>query len=293
MAIISRLHDIEELPTLPEVLLKVQSLTDSDDADASVLSTIIEEDPSLSAKILRIANSTIYRRTDKRISSVARAVTRLGFNEVRDIAVSTSLIRRFSSRSTLVGHRDFWRHSITAGYLAEKIAESAVGSPDRQSMFLAGLLHDVGILIFDQFFHDKMEQIRNNAVLSEVSYLTAEADILGTENHAAVGGALLEIWGLDPSVFAAVRYHHEPWKCPMNTRSAASVVAVTEYLICSGKIGSLEGAMDLPPREIWDLVGMGPAEAEKLFEHGEMVGDRADAVLASDAYGTDRPLPRI
>jgi hypothetical protein len=71
------------------------------------------------------------------------------------------------------------------------------------------------------------------------------------------------------------------------------VVAVAEYLLCSGKLGSLEGAVDLPPPEIWNLVGMSPSEAEKLFEHGEMVGDRADAVLASDAYGTNRPLPRI
>ncbi|MBD3316612.1 MAG: HDOD domain-containing protein [Chitinivibrionales bacterium] len=288
MSILQRLAGIKDLPTLPEIVLRVQKLVGSDEADARRMARIIQQDPSLASRILQVANSAFYTTPTSRISSVALAVTRLGMLEVRNIALAVNIVAHFSGRGSTLGYKGFWRHCLTAAYLNQAIFEMIEGSVDKelsQQLFMAGLLHDIGILVLDQFFHDSFGQVARAAISEEVSYLQAEEKVLGAEAHPAIGGALLEHWRFDPTVVAAVRYHHAPEKAPLKHRAAVSVTYLAEHTLCNSRIGSLEGTMPDPPNETCCGIAITPEVREKLLEKAETEVERADLILTLDSGG--------
>jgi HD-like signal output (HDOD) protein len=296
MNILSRLAEIKDLPTLPEVVLRVQELVVSDEASAQRMAKVLEQDPPLASRILQVANSAFYSTPSSRISSVTRAVARIGLLEVRNIALAVNMIAHFPGRGNTLEYKEFWRHCLTGAYLNQAVATLVEGMPaeaESQQLFMAGLMHDIGILVLDQFFSDTFADIARTAIAEEVSYLQAEEKVLGPESHPAVGGALLEHWRFDPTVVAAVRYHHAPLKAPLKHRLAVSITAMTEHTLCNSRIGSLEGTMPEPPEEINDVLGLTPEAQEKLLRRVETDVARAELILTldrKDGAGLLRPV---
>ncbi len=296
MSLLVQLRQIPELPTLPEVVLKIQSLVQSDTSDATMLARIIEQDPPLASKILKVANSSYYGPSNRRISSVSLAVARLGFNEVRNISQAVSLIRSFPHQKHELDHKSFWRHSLCAAYLSNIIADLStieINESKKQNLFICGLIHDIGILIEDQFFHEHFSQIFRQALSAEKSFLQAESDVLKRENHAMIGSALLEFWKLPPSAIAAVRYHHEPHRCPQNYRYITYITALAEYVLCNGRLGSFEGAYDSFGEEVWESIGISQDMVSSLFEKAEKEVDKTDMILTLDSAPGSQDLPFI
>jgi HD-like signal output (HDOD) protein len=167
VSVLKRLNEITELPTLPEVLLRVQALVNSETGNAKILSKIIGQDPSLSAKVLKVANSVFFSPSNQRVSSFPLAIARIGFNEIRNITMAITLIKKMSRKSNMLDYKMFWRHSLSAAYLTQTIASMLprkMTQDEIQVCFLAGLLHDIGILIYDQFFHKEFEEILEYAL---------------------------------------------------------------------------------------------------------------------------------
>ena len=240
MSILTNLKDIKDLPTLPEVMVKVQALISSDKGDASTLADIIKQDPALTTTILKTANSAYYNFVNRRISSISEAIARIGFNEVLKITLAMSVIQQFSNTKSMIGYKAFWRHSLTAANVSLIIIDLIKHDtlePYRQELFLAGLLHDIGILIYDQFFHEEFTKIIDFALGQEKTYLSSEGIISPKETHAFIGGALLEIWKLALPVVVAVRNHHSPEKAPEKLRELAAVVSLVEYVLCNSRVG--------------------------------------------------------
>jgi HD-like signal output (HDOD) protein len=297
MNILQRMYGIHELPTLPEVLFKVQALVNSDEGNASTLARITEQDPSLTTKILKVANSSYFGPVGQRISSLPLAVARIGFNEVRNIVTAISCIKQFSKRSNLLDYKTFWRHSLTAGYLTKIIADTAqirCAAQDRQFFFLAGLLHDIGILIFDQFFHDEFEQIIDYALKKECSFLSAELQVAGKETHQVVGSALLELWKIDPAVISGVRFHHYGLdKVPEFHRTIAQVTCLAEYILCNCSLGSFEGTIPEIDKGILESFKLPPDALNGLFAAAEAQVEKSDLIVAMGLSGPQGDLRRI
>ncbi len=296
MSVIVRLREIRELPTLPEVVLRIQRLIHSETSDASMLARIIEKDPPLASKVLRVANSSFYGNVHSRITSVSRAVARLGFNEVRDLSLAMSLIKQFGHRRSVLGYQLFWEHSLTAAYLSRIIADSSSVTFDdneRQTLFMAGLLHDIGILTLDQFFPEEFARIRSRALQEEQSYLQAEHAIVEKEPHPTVGGALLEFWKMANAVIAAVRDHHTPEKSPEKYRKFASVIAVAEYILCNSGIGSFEGSFLLTDEEIWERLGVSEKQTAELYTRAHEEAKLSNMAVEANADGFGARLPTI
>jgi HD-like signal output (HDOD) protein len=282
MSILTRLHEIKELPTLPEVALRIQAMVGSEHTDAAMLAHIIERDPSLTSRILRVANSLAYGCRNTRVTSVKHAVTRLGFNEVCDISTAMSVIRRFPAATNLLDYQEFWRHSLAAAFLARLCAEHSslpFSEADKQIMFLAGLLHDMGILALDQFFHDIMTEIFEHMAHNHLAYCRAETARLGKEGHFAVGGGLLELWKMAPALIAAVRCHHSPEKAPESARGVANITALAEYFLCNGRLGSFEGSMDLDCGRLFADAGVPMHIEAELFGLAEREVWHSSAIL--------------
>jgi len=272
MNVLQRLYEITELPTLPEVLVKVQALVNSADGNAHLLSKIIEQDPALSAKVLKIANSAFFNPGSQRVSSLHLAIARIGFTEIRNITMAITIIKQLSKKSNILDYKSFWRHCLSAAYLTQTIAAKLprkLTPEERQICFIAGLLHDIGILIYDQFFHKEFENIMDYALKREGSFLTAEQVIAGKETHQMVGSALLELWKMDSAVISGVRYHHTFEKAPSNHGLVAAITTLTEFILCNWALGSFEGNLGEIHKGVWEILKISPDSLGDLFSKAE------------------------
>lgn len=287
MNILNRLKSIGDLPTMPDVLLGVQKLVHSGDSSASGLAEVISHDPALAAKILKVANSAYFGGGTQRISSVILAVTRIGFIEVGHIVMAVSLIRQFGRQGFCLDVMGFWRHSLTAAFLAEKVRSVCTVELPRQEyeqLYLAGLLHDIGILVYDQFFNQEFRTILDYAGTSEMSFLCAEAHVAVGEAHPQVGGALLEMWRLDPLIVNGVRYHHAPERAPGHARAFVCMAAIIEHVLCNLSMGSFEGLTEALDPQIVQWTGISEEGLTHLFEAAETASGKAGEVLADSAH---------
>lgn len=287
MSLIQRLPEIQHLPTLPEVVLRIQELVMSEEGDAALLAKMIEQDPALTAKVLKVANSSYYGSSRGRISSINLAITRIGFNEIGHIALAVNFVRQFSHRSTILDYKKFWIHALTAAHFCRLIAdEDAHGTflpQDRHMLFLAGLLHDIGILVYDQFSHKEFEYIIDQALLNEESFLCAEKRIVPTETHGSIGSVLLELWKLDFSIIAAVRFHHHPSKAPENYRKFSNVTNLAEIFLCNTVLGSFEGTIDQNIDELLAEFSLTRERAAELFSSAQQEVEHSELVQAFEA----------
>jgi HD-like signal output (HDOD) protein len=268
-------------------MVKVQAIVDSSSGNAEMLAHILEQDPSLAANVLKVANSSFYHPTAaQRIASVPQAVVRLGFNEIRSITVAMSCIKHFSSTSNVLDYKDFWRHSLMAAYLTQVLggqgATWSFTEEQKQTYFLAGLLHDIGILIYDQFFHEEFEKIISYAIEKEVPFIEAERAVVDKETHYVVGGIIIEFWKLDASILAGVRYHHLPHKASEHGRRIAAATYLAEYILCNGKVGSFEGTMPRLDRTAGEILNVDPENAETFFAMAEEAVEKSEVICAME-----------
>jgi HD-like signal output (HDOD) protein len=264
MGILQRLNEITELPTLPRVVLRVRELILSDEGDAASLARLIEHDPPLSARVLKVANSSFYIGTAGPIVSVERAVARIGFNEIGNLAMAASLIKLFARKSAIIDYPAFWRHCIGAAYLSSMLGESLPLTDDNAmdaDYFLAGLFHDVGILVYDQFFHEEFQSICSHAARRKISYVNAECETAPDDLHPSVGGALLGLWKINPAVIEGVERHHPPIAQLPGEPSLVRAVALSEILLRAVTPDVFEGAIN-PARD--DLIPPGDLKKEDL-----------------------------
>jgi len=291
MSILNRLKEVHDIPTLPEVVLRVQRLASLDDTDARKLAVLIEHDPSLAAKVLRMANSVFFTPANQRITDIAVAITRIGMREVRNIAIATAMIKRFPNEPQSLSHRNFWRHALAVAYLAETIAHQSNSKPPNNeyfSYFIAGLLHDIGILVYDQFFHEEFKHIMKTAAEQQQSFLQVEERFGQGQSHASVGGALLEIWKLSSDIVSAVRYHHHPDKASEKSRHIVNVTHAAETILCNSNLGSFEGHTNGTIGDVCTKTGVNPELVRDLITQAQEEVSKYDSVLNAASTSQER-----
>jgi putative nucleotidyltransferase with HDIG domain len=200
------LRRIDEISTLPQVALKVLEVANDPDSGAADLKAVLESDAALSARLLRCVNSSAYAvRT--RITNLQQAIAYLGLKQVRNLAMTASVSELFKKDEKIGSYcrRDLWRHLVSVGLCARLIALRRK-IRNFEDAFLAGLLHDVGIVLEDQHVHPEFVQIMR--ALDETKILTDnERAVLGFD-HTTLGEKIAESWGFPDAVRAAIRYHH-------------------------------------------------------------------------------------
>ena len=202
--------DISGLISLPEVVLHLNQMVNDEHSTASEIAKVINQDPGLTTRLLKIANSPMYG-TSRQIDNVVRAVTLLGHKQIRDLAFSTVASKMFKGMlSTVISVEDFWRHSLYCGLLARTLAQaSKVANPD--TLFTAGLLHDIGQLIVFHRMPEQAHQIILLTVQGEANkdMVSAERDIIGFD-HTEVGAQLAHNWHLPEVLCECIAFHHNP-----------------------------------------------------------------------------------
>ncbi len=216
---------IEKLPTLPGIAIRILEAVQNSEPDIDEISDIISTDPPLSAKVLRLVNSSFYNLPAK-ITSVPHSIKMLGINTVKNIALGFSLVNNYQSqKSNGFDYTCFWKNSLV-GAVSAKLLTEKLNPEFLDNAFFMGLLQNIGTLTFAHCM-----PAQYNLVLSEMEKTTsehqdAEEYILGY-NHQEIGEYLMKSWGLPETLYMPVGYHHNPEKL---ASTQASIQALTRIL---------------------------------------------------------------
>lgn len=205
--------DVVELISLPEVYIKVNEVMEDPNHDARQLGDVIGHDPSLTARILRIVNSAYYSLTVK-IDLVSRAVSVIGEDDLRNLVLATSAVETMQHiPNELVDIKLFWQHSVLTGLIARLLSKQC-NILHGERLFVAGLLHDIGKLIFYFKEPEVAQQVLIRTAETNGILYAAEQDIIGF-THAELGGALMRHWDMAESLIEVVSYHHQLQKAKL------------------------------------------------------------------------------
>ena len=261
-AILSQISTLKNLPTLPHILLKLIEACSEDEVDLGKVSKIVEKDPSLSSKILKLINSAHYG-LPKKVKSVHHSIVYLGTGTIKNIAIGASICQAFhpSKSNALFNLKVFWWHSLRCAVLARLIAKE-VQYNNLDEAFLAGLLHDIGRLVlwvnYPKDYADLLERYKDRPDL----VLAGEIRLGIT--HCEIGAWLLHRWNLQPFMVDAVLYHHEPKERIMNALPLVQIISVANVLAENPVQGQDKGSSIAE-----ELCRLTPPQVEELLSRAD------------------------
>ena len=257
---------VRELPALPAVVLELMEMLAREGVAADSVAAKIAQDQALTAKTLRLANSSFYGMPRK-VSRVSDAMAVLGLRTVRTVVITAAVTGSFSPpRCAGFDFVAFWRHAIGTAVCARLLAIRL--NVDPEAAFTAGLLHDLGHLVLASCFPIPFADALRQQRAQDMPALEAERALLGMD-HTTVGGLMAEHWRFSPTVVKAIRQHHAP-EGEGADASLYRLVHVADNIVHALDLAPTEGDA-VPPlcTEAWLHMGLDAAPCRKLFEHTE------------------------
>ncbi|MBN1257672.1 MAG: HDOD domain-containing protein [Planctomycetes bacterium] len=270
---------IDNLPTMPQVLTALLGILDDPKSSATDINEIMSRDPVLVARILKVVNSAFYALPN-RVSSISQAIVILGFNTVKSLAISTTMIDIFSNRDERFSYEKFWSHSVGCGTIAMLLSKKHPGI-NADTAFVAGLMHDIGKLVLDQYVPDDFKGILEIAERQQVSFQEAEQAVLET-THADLGFWLAKKWRLADDLCEAIHHHHTVQDtADPASRKLAAICSLANY-ICILKNYGAAGSCGKPtlPIDAWQELAMKKDVLPQIIKDIESEMNRADAFLS-------------
>ncbi|HOM17014.1 MAG TPA: HDOD domain-containing protein [Thermoguttaceae bacterium] len=271
---------IGEISTLPEVVYRILTLVEDPDTGAAELSEAVRSDPALAMRVMRTVNSPYYA-LEQKVSDLQQAIAILGFREIRNLALTAHVASLFR---TSEGHKHYsrrglWGHLVATGIVARMVAQTTGRIPPHEA-YLAGLLHDLGLILLDQYAHAGfcriVETIAPNRPTCQV-----EMEVLGF-THAELGQTVASQWNLPNHLTASIGFHHQPELCQGTYRPLVCAVAVANFLCHRQDVTSLGVAnVPLPPPEIFAELNLGREELNQIVAQLEEALRSADLMAMS------------
>lgn len=218
---------INRMPSLSTTVGKVMEICSRADASPNELNKVISLDPVLTGQVLKLINSAYYSLLNK-VTSLTRAITMLGLNTVKNMALSTAIIKTVAGvkKSRVLPVTQFWAHSISVGVSAKLLAQAKdIPILEREEFFIAGLLHDLGKIPFG----DEYAEVIRVAGEQQASLIEVERELLGID-HQEVGLMIAEKWKLNEAISQCIGFHHDLQHARQeNSRQVAFVALGNSY----------------------------------------------------------------
>ncbi|MCC2956658.1 HDOD domain-containing protein [Massilia sp. IC2-477] len=269
------LGGVDELPSLPAVVMELLGSIEQEDIDIGVLAKKVANDPALTAKTLRLANSSAYGLQVK-VTTIQQAMTFLGFEATRNLITAAALTGCFpAGRCPGFNDKDFWRHSIASAACARALARRVRFNADYA--FTAGLLHDIGRLVLVARFPERYQAVLSLRDKSDGELIDAERTLLGVD-HVDAGVALAAHWNFSDTMRQAIAYHHAP------EEPGAGFLATIVH-VASGVVHALDLAGnpdELVPRissVAWTALGLTEEAWLQVFHETELQYEEIAAIL--------------
>jgi len=255
---------IEDLPTLPRTVLRITEFINDPRASAKDLARIITDDQVLTARLLKLVNSSFYG-FQQRISTVTDAILMVGFDAIRSLLLTTSVFDLFPSRTTR-SRRDqemLWDHSLACAVGAKTIG-AAVRHEKLEELFVGGLLHDIGKIVVMALRPEDFARVADRVREGRLLISAAEMEVLGC-THADIGRLLAERWNLPPKLVNTIAWHHTP-AAGGAFAVESSIVHLADILARALQLGS-GGDPLVPPVDhaAWGLLKLKPASLDDIM----------------------------
>lgn len=204
-SVVKKIHN---LPTLPQIRTRIIELASDPEVSMEELSQAMSQDPPLAGRVLRVANSPFYGMS-REVDSLKLALVILGISETKNIVLGLSILNILKDLDSNMAYdrEKFWLHSAGCGVISRILGRKLDLKTDGAD-FIAGLLHDMGKIVIDEYMSEEFSHILKKTHDDEASMLEAEKELLG-ETHASIGAALAEEWRLPETLCDALAYHHE------------------------------------------------------------------------------------
>lgn len=216
------LASLDELPSMPASVGEVIAACDDTDVTVGQLAQVVLRDQSLTASILKLANSAFYGHA-RTVSTIVEAIVLLGYSAIKSLAISSHTARLLNRAVPGYGlaRGDLWQHSMSVAFAARRIAVEVSTAPVEEA-FVAGLLHDIGKTVLASHREAAFEEISRLAVERHVPFHHVEAEVLGFD-HAELGARVASAWSFPPQLEEAIRFHHDPVAATLRPRLACIV----------------------------------------------------------------------
>ncbi len=243
-----------DLPTLPTVAQNVLAIINNEGANANALAEIIEFDPVITSRVVRLANSAYYRMPGtEEVADVHRAVVVLGFLNIRNIVVSTCLKSIYTPefKANHFSATDLWEHSVMVAVISRLLA-AEVAPEIADEAFMAGIVHDVGMIVEWNLLPRQFPQVLNRFQGTGIEFCTCERETLGFD-HCEAGATVLRNWKIPKAIRDAVARHHSLRKRKRSGDPLAEIVNLAERVCCQRGNGFFDHIRD--DRDIQDVLG--------------------------------------
>jgi putative nucleotidyltransferase with HDIG domain len=271
---------VAELPPMPASISEVIAACDDQDMTVGQLSQVILRDQSLTANLLKLANSAFYGHA-RRVTTATEAVVLLGFSAIKSLAISSHTSRLLNGALPGYGLQqgELWRHSIAVAFTARRLAVEVKLAPVEEA-FVAGLLHDLGKTVLSAYLREDFEETMAVVQRERVSFAEAERRVVGFD-HAELGARVAQAWNFPAPLVEAIRLHHAPAEAVIKPR-LAQVVHLADAIALMLGVGL--GADGLSyPIDSRTLAALGYDDVPRLTR----LLDDVEPLLACDDFRLD------
>lgn len=279
--ILELIEQKSDLPPIPDIVMRLQAKINDPKSSITDISKLIEIDPVLSGKILKLSNSSFYSRGSKPITTLPMAINKIGLKEIVKLVYSIKLSGLFID-SKLLDRKQFWKHSLAVGIFTQTLCRLIDATPEEQEIaYLAGIMHDLGIMVFSYIIPEEYSEFLKEIVEKEEPIEKLEKEKFGID-HPELGSVFIKKWWkIDDRITTSVKNHHFPFEGNALDKMSGQLVNVANgacntFGIYNGvncyKGVFLDGA--------WDNLGLSLDKAEKIIEEIKIAINQAEELIS-------------
>jgi HD-like signal output (HDOD) protein len=267
--ILKLLTEKGDLPPLPEILLKLQTLINDPESEIEEIARLIETEPVLSGRLIKISNSVLYGGGREPAEDLPSVVMRLGVKMILDLAYALQLTNVFTKFKSLDQYK-FWMHSMGVACLTQALSKKAnLPEEERQESYICGLMHDLGIVVFEHLIPDEYYAfVQSIGSEEEASLETLEQGKFGIAHPELAARFIRHYWPISPVVVNSVGQHVDPFSLNGAGLNIAQLVGIANQLaINEGMTHGIGTPPEIPlTDEIHEKLGLFPDELEEILE---------------------------